>query len=107
VSLEKPHAADLLATAREVVLNELLPALPPDKAFAARMVAAAMALALREGAADLSALPSVNLVLLARQIRDGMHDPGSPRHDEVLAFLRDYARLRASVSAPKALQGAG
>lgn len=105
--LEKPDAADLLATAREVVLNELLPALPPEKAFAARMVAAAMALALREGAADISALPSVNLVLLARQIREGMHDPGTPRHEEVLSFLRDYARLRASVSAPKALHGAG
>ena len=105
--LEKPDAADLLATAREVVLNELLPALPPEKAFAARMVAAAMALAIREGAADVSALPSANLVLLARQIREGMHDPGAPRHAEVLAFLRDYARLRASVSAPKALQAAG
>ena len=102
--LEKPDAADLLTTAREVVLNELLPALPPEKAFAARMVAAAMALAIREGAADVTSLPSVNLVLLARQIREGMHDPGTPRHDEVLAFLRDYARLRASVSAPKALQ---
>ena len=102
--LEKPDAADLLTTAREVVLNELLPALPPEKAFAARMVAAAMALAIREGAADVTSLPSVNLVLLARQIREGMHDPGTPRHDEVLAFLRDYARLRASVRAPKALQ---
>jgi hypothetical protein len=105
--LEKPDAADLLATAREVVLNELLPALPPEKAFAARMVAAAMALAIREGAADVTSLPSANLVLLARQIREGMHDPGTPRHAEVLGFLRDYARLRASVSAPKALQTAG
>ena len=30
---EEPGAADLLASAREVLLNELLPALPPDKAF--------------------------------------------------------------------------
>jgi hypothetical protein len=45
--LEKPDAADLLATAREVLLTELLPALPPEKAFAARMVASAMALAMR------------------------------------------------------------
>ena len=28
--LERPGAADLLATARDVVLKELLPALPPD-----------------------------------------------------------------------------
>jgi hypothetical protein len=101
--LEKPDAADLLATARETVLNELLPALPPEKAFAARMVANAMAIALREAKADTSLLPAVNLVLLAREIRAGLHDPGSPRHAEVRAYLRDYARLRASVSAPKAL----
>ncbi|HEV7266082.1 MAG TPA: hypothetical protein VGN83_14345 [Falsiroseomonas sp.] len=101
--LESPGAADLLATAREVVLNELLPALPPEKAFHARMVAAAIALALREGKADASVLPEVDLAALAREIRAGAHDPGTPRHDEVLAFLRVYARLRASVSAPKAL----
>ena len=101
--LEKPDAADLLATARDVVLNELLPALPPDKAFAARMVAAAIALALREGEADAGALPARDLAALAREIRDGRHDPGAPTHEDVLAFLRDYARLRASVSAPKAL----
>jgi hypothetical protein len=103
VMLEKPDAADLLATAREVVLNELLPALPPEKAFAARMVAGAIAIALREAAADTSALPEMDLAALAREIRSGAHDPGTPRHDEVLAFLRAYARLRASVSAPKAL----
>ena len=101
--LEKPDAADLLATAREVLLTELLPALPPEKAFAARMVASAMALAIREGAADTTALPVRDLALLAREIRAGAHDPGTPQHGEVQDFLRAYARLRASVSAPKAL----
>ena len=101
--LEKPDAADLLATAREVLLTELLPALPPEKAFAARMVASAMALAIRQGAADISALPAPDLALLAREIRAGTHDSGTTRHEEVLEFLRAYARLRASVSAPKAL----
>jgi hypothetical protein len=101
--LEKPDADDLLATAREVVLAELLPALPPDRAFAARMVANAIAIALRERAADAAALPALDLAALARQIRAGAHDPGTPLHAEALAFLRDYARLRAQVSAPKAL----
>ena len=40
---EEPAAGDLLAIAREVLLKDLLPALPPDKALAARMVANAMA----------------------------------------------------------------
>ncbi|WP_270936989.1 DUF6285 domain-containing protein [Falsiroseomonas oryzae] len=101
--LEKPDGADLLATAREVVLQELLPALPPEKAFAARMVANAIAIALREAKADTASLPAQDLAALSREIRGGAHDPGTPRHAEVLAFLRDYARLRASVSAPKAL----
>jgi hypothetical protein len=101
--LEKPDAADLLATAREVVLKELLPALPPEKAFAARMVANAIAIALREAGADVSALPATDLAALAREIRAGAHDPGTPRHEAVRDFLRAYARLRAGVSAPKAL----
>lgn len=99
--LEKPDAADLLATAREVVLKELLPVLPADKAFAARMVAAAIALALREREAG--TLPPRDLAALSAEIRAGVHDPGAPTHEETRAFLRDHARLRARVSAPKAL----
>ncbi len=99
--LEKPDAADLLATAREVVLNDLLPALPPEKAFAARVVANAMAIAARAGQA--ARIAERDLAALAQEIRQGLHDPGSASHDEVARFLREYARLRASVSAPKVL----
>jgi hypothetical protein len=98
---EKPDAADLLATAREVVLAEILPHLPPEKAIAARMVAAAIALALREQAG--TPLPARDLAALAAGIRAGRHDPGTATHEEVAGFLRDYARARAAVSAPKAL----
>jgi hypothetical protein len=108
--LEKPGAADLLATARQVVLEELLPALPPEKALAARMVAAAIALALREGAATGEAALRARLAdlapdeaALAAAIRAGEHDPGTAHHAEVAAWLRDAARHRASVSAPKVL----
>ncbi len=98
---EKPDAADLLATAREVVLRELLPALPPEKALAARMVAAAIALALRQSAAP--PVAEADLAVLAAEIRTGRHDPGTDSHAQVAAFLRDYARARVAVSAPKAL----
>jgi hypothetical protein len=113
--LEKPDGADLLATARDVVLHEVLPALPADKALAARMVAAAIALALREAEAqeEPALLARLRILLgepegdaerrLADEIRAGLHDPGTPRHGDVVAWLRDYARLRAAVSAPKAL----
>lgn len=98
---EKPGPAELLATAREVVMGELLPALPPEKAFAARMVANAMAIAARAIAAP--PIPARDLAALAREIRAGAHDPASPTHAEVAAFLRASARARAAVSAPKAL----
>jgi len=101
--LEKPDAADLLATAREVVLTELLPVLPAEKAFAARMVANAIAIALREAEADVASVPAADLAALAREIRAGAHDPGAPSHEVTRDLLRAYARLRAGVSAPKAL----
>ena len=50
--LERPLGPDLLETAREVVLKELLPLLPPAQAFAARMVANAIGIATREAAQD-------------------------------------------------------
>ena len=41
-------AVDLIATARETLLNELLPSLPKDRRYAGLMIANAMAIALRE-----------------------------------------------------------
>lgn len=44
-------ASDLLAAARESVLHELLPALPAEQRYAARMIANAISIAAREHAA--------------------------------------------------------
>ena len=62
-----------------------------------------MAIAARESKADVATMPAAELAALAAEIRAGAHDPGTARHAEVRAFLRAYARLRAAVSAPKAL----
>ncbi len=108
---EEPEAADLLATAREVLLNELLPALPPDKAFAARMVANAMAIAGRDAAQDawepetlarMAALAG-DPRAFAAAIRAGRFDPGTPDHGAAAALLDDLTRARCVVSAPRAL----
>jgi hypothetical protein len=115
--LEKPDAADLLATARDVVLTQLLPALPEEHRFAARMVANAMAIASREQAAEtaptLAALQAalmapgiaakVLLPRLAAEIRAGAHDPGTPEHPAVVAALVALAKARCAVSNPRAL----
>lgn len=105
---EEPLAPDLLATAREVLLNELLPALPPDKAFAARMVANAMAIAARGAAqpawaAEVLARMGGDPRTFAAAIREGRFDPGTPDHARTAALLDDLTRARCAVSAPRAL----
>ncbi len=52
-----PEAPALLALAREVLINELLPLLPPERRLEARLVANCIAIAEREAAADLAADP--------------------------------------------------
>jgi hypothetical protein len=105
---EEPRAPDLLATAREVLLNDLLPALPPDKAFAARMVANAMAIAARAAAQDpweAAALARMggDPRAFAAAVRAGRFDPGTADHAEAAALLDDLTRARCAVSAPRAL----
>lgn len=117
--LERPHAPDLLETARVALMEELLPALPEPQRLVARMVANAMGIAAREAALDGSVLAGLRaraaalagdatdpLRAFARAIRAGAFDPGMPLHGEAAALLRDLARLRCAVSAPKALGGA-
>ncbi len=115
--LERPDGPELLDTAREVLLNELLPHLPEAQRFQARMVANAMAIARRESMADAApalaelrallrepeAEPAALLAQLCTEIRAGRHDPGTPNHAAVAAALAALVRLRCSVSAPKAL----
>ncbi|MBM3485866.1 MAG: hypothetical protein FJX67_04440 [Alphaproteobacteria bacterium] len=48
---DRPTAAELLAIARTTLLDAIVPALPETARYEARMVAAAIAIALREAAA--------------------------------------------------------
>lgn len=119
--LERPDGGNLLDTARDVLLQQLLPHLPEAQRFQARMVANAMAVARREALADaapaLAALRDVMaeptgaaedlLRRLAQEIRAGAHDPGTAAHAPVAAALLALTRLRCGVSAPKALGKAG
>lgn len=116
--LERPHAPDLLAIARATLIDEILPALPEPQRLVARMVANALGIAAREAALDgaaraallaraaaLTGAAADPLRALAAAIREGAFDPGTERHAEAAALLDDLARLRCSVSAPKALGG--
>ncbi|MES2713860.1 MAG: hypothetical protein V4653_19955 [Pseudomonadota bacterium] len=97
---EQPDAADLLETARALLLAELLPALPASKTFAARMIANAMAIAAR-ATANPTAWPEPPDAAL---IRAGVYDPGTPQHDEVAARLLAIAQMRCAISNPRALR---
>ncbi len=111
--LERPDAADLIATARQSLLEKLLPALPSELHYEARMAANALAIAGRALAAETAPLAArlaaflpgeeAPLAALARRIRAGEFAPGTPRHAEARARLEEMARARCAVSAPKAL----
>jgi hypothetical protein len=63
---ERPSAQDLLATARAALLEELLPKLPADAQYTARMVARAMEIAARDiGAPPLDEALRAELAALA------------------------------------------
>lgn len=108
--LEAPDAADLLATARDSLLQKLLPALPPELHYEARMAANAMAIAARAMAADPApvearlAAVAGDAAGFAARIRAGEFAPGTAHHAEASALLHDMARLRCSVSAPRVLR---
>ena len=113
---EAPEGPNLLATARDALLTEILPKLSGTDAFTARMIANAMAIAAREAAqndvwvADMRATvqrltgdAAAPDRAFATAIRAGTFDPGSAHHAEVAALLRQAARLRCAISAPRVL----
>lgn len=125
---EAPDARELLAMARETLMDEVLPALDGDRRYAALMIANAMAIALRELAptdADLAdevaslrglyegpqAAPADEPTAqtlarlearLARDLRDGVLD-GGPQY-AVRRWLRARIEARLAVSNPRALE---
>lgn len=96
---ERPDAADLLATARALLLESLLPALPRERQIEARMVARAMEIAAR------MSLPGATMPEGATaMIRAGHADPGQPAHAPLLAAIREELRARCAVSDPRAIK---
>lgn len=117
---EQPGYAGLLAAARNVLLETLLPHLPQSRRYDALMVANAMAIAMRDAAIppsdeaeildrlrgltpDRAKSERAVLAVLSLMVRDGRLDPGTDRHGEAMDGLRDLARFRAAISNPKVL----
>jgi hypothetical protein len=92
---ERPDPKNLLETARAVLLEKLLPALPESARLEARMVASAMAIAARGiGAPDAVPEPELAAAIRAGALDD---DPG------LIDRLRATARARLAVSNPRTL----
>ncbi|MCA3415772.1 MAG: hypothetical protein INF84_14340 [Roseomonas sp.] len=113
---EAPEGPNLLATARDALLIEILPKLSGTDAFTLRMIANAMAIAAREAAQDDAWVDETRSAMkrlisateapdraFAAAIRAGAFDPGSTHHAEVAAMLRAAARMRCVISAPRVL----
>ena len=113
---EAPEGPNLLATARDALLAEILPKLSGTDAFNARMIANAMAIAAREAAQNDAWVAEMRATMrrmtgnaagpdraFATAIRAGVFDPGTPHHAEVAAMLRAAARMRCVISAPRVL----
>lgn len=117
---EQPTGNALLACARQVLRDEVLPALPDDRKHALRMVMNAMSIAerqlsngdaplkqevskLREFLGDREVSVTAGLRQLSQAIRQGEGDPGQARREAILAILRSTTRQRLSESNPKAL----
>lgn len=122
---EQPAGQNLLETARNTLLEKVLPLIPQDQRYNALMVANAMAIALRQWQAGdtwqqeeltrLQALPGIdvpadadlqNALLtanrqLTQKIRKGEFDQASAAQGALLMWM---ATQRVRESAPKALQ---
>lgn len=129
MALERPEGADLLDTARRLLLDRLLPALPEELRYDALMVASAIAMGSRElnsaekleraalkrlaglypdldldsvdgKAARSEALDRLGAQLVA-DIRDGAFDEAGGRQKQLLEHLRETTRARMLLSNPK------
>ena len=128
---DRPDASDLLDTARDALLRKLLPALPEKLHYDARMIANAIAIAIREielaADTDRSEWEQIMNMLeegkrtmpqqsvstdevnrarrkLCNAIRDGLFDERGERQQMLLATLTQIAHGKLAISNPKALR---
>ncbi|VVP67159.1 hypothetical protein PS918_00525 [Pseudomonas fluorescens] len=116
-----PNAVQLMETARDVLLKQLMPALPEGLRYECRMIASAMAMAAREidlattlelleeqrladvlGIHSLAGLtPQDARALLSQFIRQGLYDPPGDSSETLLRALSEITRTRLAISNPK------
>ncbi|TYK57887.1 DUF6285 domain-containing protein [Pseudomonas synxantha] len=127
---DHPYGHELLESARDLLREEVLQALPADKRLAALMIANAMGIVARQlvagDAPEQAELARLGELLrkplpipvsnssyeylkclnrmLCEQIRAGQADPSCPRSALIFNHLREVARYRLMESNPKYLE---
>ncbi|NRB18360.1 MAG: hypothetical protein HRU33_12530 [Rhodobacteraceae bacterium] len=108
----------MLHIARAEFLREVQPILPEDLKYKALMIANAMAIAQRQfhGSSEMSAIevrqitalltdtPDDVHATLCQKIREGIFDPGSDNHCQMLDVLTSITLSRLAESNPKFLE---
>lgn len=113
---EQPDAGALLAIVRQVLQQELLPALPKEQTYKALMMLNALGIAERQWQAgtapqqaeclhlrQLLALPDAELPTLTRVLAQQVRAGAADHHQELQDFLWQSTVQRVRESAPKAL----
>lgn len=120
------NAAELLVTARSLLLGELLPSLPEGLRYECRMIASALAIAtreteLREEITDFEEVVLMQLLgeqscagmtregalaSAAQSIRRGWFDRPGVEQDRLLQALTKITRARLRISNPRVLGNA-
>jgi hypothetical protein len=95
--IERPDPADLLETARRLLLDDIMPALDGPARYKALMIANAMAIAARAARAEpIAEFP--HAASICADIRAGRYDDDSTLAQRLLAYAE--ARCRISSKAP-------
>lgn len=120
--MTRPTAVELLSTARRTLFRELLPALPESLNYEARMIANAMAIAIREmeQCPESKTKPSATRLLhllpesspestpenrmICQLLRQGAFDKTSPKQRELLDVLYQDTQRKLAISNPKLLR---
>lgn len=100
LAADRPTGEELLAEARRVLREEVLPGLQGEARFKVAMVANAMGMAERELAGKAAAGDGAAAAALAKALRNGQHDADQEVHRRLVA----EAEVRTALANPAALQ---
>ena len=116
--MSRPSAPDLLLTARQLLLDELLPALPLDLHYQARMIASAMIMAARDQQQGsqcateerqqlqtlLDASSTTDLHLLRKQLAGAIRQGQFDHQPQLHQSLRQINRRQLAINNHKAVR---